>query len=310
MAGPFSGAFSEAFGYGAGLDPVADFQGTSATTTKLMNRFPRWWRRDGKPTPAIGISTTGQVQWSILDGTLYLAYGPAGGPYTTVQLQLATYTIIGIAAALAAIPGCSVTYLADRSITALGAQALMASSGDTANGSNILAASMSLSWRFMDAAASELERARAHIRGMPLQMSLPTATGWWLDHLAGGWFGLARLSGESDATYAQRAPVEIFTPKSNNVGMEIALEAAFNQAATVSDAVAYSSPEPKYDGVLRFDGSWQYQVGSMANYCLFDVTIGYSYNVNGDRDAYIAQVTALINRCRAAGCFLRTLTIV
>jgi hypothetical protein len=153
-----------------------------------------------------------------------------------------------------------------------------------------------------------MQAAATQIQALPLEMSLTTADGEWLDYL-GGYYGVPRLAGELDAQYAPRIQAEVLRPKSNNLAIEIAIEAYTGTAVTVTDVVEYSNPTPAYNGAITYNGTSEYNATGHPLYGLFDINVGYDLLNGLDISSFGNTVASLIERLRAAGTHLRALSL-
>ena len=89
-------------------------------------------------------------------------------------------------------------------------------------------------WAFFKALAMELKEAKDAELEMLRHMSVPGATGIGLNYW-GEYFDNTRIPGETDVVFGQRVIDEIKRPKSNNVAMEIILQAYYGFKIDVVD---------------------------------------------------------------------------
>jgi len=89
-------------------------------------------------------------------------------------------------------------------------------------------------WALFKAIALELKEAKIAGDELLRQMGIPSATGILSNHW-GSYFNIGRLTDETDAVYNQRIIDSLVRPKSNNVAMEIVLEAYYGYEIDVFD---------------------------------------------------------------------------
>ena len=90
-------------------------------------------------------------------------------------------------------------------------------------------------WTVLKALALELKEAKAMGDELLRQLSIPGATGLLSDHWGGFFVQGPRRPGESDSSFNQRIIDSIKAPKSNNIAMEIILEAYYGYYIRVID---------------------------------------------------------------------------
>lgn len=169
----------------------------------------------------------------------------------------------------------------DSTRSGLSARVLLDGTGNQleSNGDHLYGYS-SIHWALEDAYAAELVALQTQIANAPSEMSIGSADGEWIDYI-GSFFGIKRTLNELDPVYGPRIVATTVQPKCNNVAIEIMIETATGQVATVTD------------------------VGSGAK---FDCTIAFDL-INGDPSTYSTNVQALITGAKAAGTSLRNLTL-
>lgn len=275
-------------------------------TTKLLGFLNRVFDKDPKKFLALRINYAGGLTWSIADDVLTTRV--TGGPGADLSINLADHTLGSLAAFLAGRTGYSVQNL-DASRQNLSARVLLDASGDpaTSNGDHLYGYT-SLLWAYMEVWAAELKAAADAIVQMLRQMEIPTAEGAWLDEL-GAMYGIPRMAGEVDAQYGPRIIAEVLRPKSNNVAIELAIQAYTGQLCQVVDVSVDGSIEPLHDGSITHDNTEVYDTGFRPRYGLFDVTYGYDLLNGGEFDDFQEVVRAVVNRLRAAGTYLRALAL-
>ena len=139
----------------------------------------------------------------------------------------------------------------------LSALALVEGEGDqlVSNGDR-LHVFTSLLWVILSCYAAEVAEAGSQIQQALRQMVITTSEGEWLD-LWGTLYADARRSGESDAAYAARIPVEAFRIRENPGAIEIAIKEATGFDVRIEepwtslfrlDESTLSGPDKFYDG--------------------------------------------------------------
>ena len=287
-------------------------------TQRLIGYLHRVFNKD--PAPFIGLTVacngTG-LAWAITDGpapgigfddgithwddvgidwddivettpgtTSFLTLTPVGGSASVLVIDLARYTVSGLATFIATKTGYTVPYVDGTALSNLSALVLLNGAG--ADG--ILRGYTSLVWAYMDAQAEEIETAQTQIGNMLQQMSTTTAGDIWLD-LLGSYYGIPRILGEFDAQYGPRIISTAVRPLGNNVAMESALRAINGGlAVTVVD----------------------YPTLTNNSYGLFDVNFALSLAmlaVHTPTD-WTTAITNIIQGMRDAGTFLRVINLI
>lgn len=276
-------------------------------TKKLLSFLNRVFDKAPGEFLALRLSYGGGLTWRVENAVLYTTV--TGGIGQNLTVDLSQYTIASLVAYLAAQPGYSVLYADGTDSAQLSARILLDGSNDiaTSNGDHLYAYTNVL-WAFLEAAANELDQAKAAIVEMLKQMSTLTASDIWLDEL-GGYYGIPRLSGELDASYGPRIIAEVLRARGNNVAMEAAIKVFTGQDAKVTDVVLYTASAPNYDGTITHNSAWNYQSASQPLYGLFDVEYDYDLINGGDFSAFQQVIEDLINRLRDAGTHLRALNL-
>jgi hypothetical protein len=248
----------------------------------------------------------GMLTWTIADGVLTIT---SSDTVVNVSVALSGYTLLTLAGYLAGQDGLQISALPSDGSSALSALVLVEGTGTTnqPNGDGIFAYT-SLLWAYMGACANELVAVQAAIAAMPLEMSTTTADGEWLDFI-GNMFGILRLPGEMDQSYGPRIPAEVVAPLSNGIAIQQAITNSTGQPCTITDVVEYGPAVPEFNAAINFDGSHDFNAAPEAIYCLFDCLVGYNMLNGPDPASFEAQITAQINRLRAAGTYLRNLTL-
>lgn len=276
-------------------------------TPRLLGHLNRVFSADPEPFLALRLRYAGEMTWRVADGRLRTTVPEA--PTANLDLDLAGYTIGGLAAHLAAQPGYLVPYVALGEQARLSALALLDGEGDPArsNGDHLRAYS-SVLWSYMEALAIELAAAAAAIESLPLEMQTTTAEGTWLD-LLGSYYGIRRQGGEADRAYGARIIAEVLRPRGNNVAIEMAIRSMTGQEAAVVDVVEWGADAPLHDGSITYDGTHLHNSSAQPRYGLFDITVGYDLEGAYDPTAFAASMRALVERLRDAGTQLRAVSL-
>jgi hypothetical protein len=276
-------------------------------TPKLLSFINRVFDKDPRKFLALRLSYGGGMTWNVQDAVL--TTNVQGGIGAPLNVDLTQYTLADLVGYLAAQPGYSVPYADAGDNAQLSARILLDGSGDIAvsNGDHLYGYTNVL-WAYLEAASSELARAKAQIAEMLQQMSTTTAGDVWLDEL-GGYYGIPRISGEADASYGPRIITEVLRPRENNVAMEAAIKAFSGQNTTVTDVTEWSSVAPLYNGSEVHDGSILHNAAASPLYGLFDVVYGYDLENGGSLTEFAQLIRDLIDRLRAAGTHLRALSL-
>ncbi len=284
-------------------------------TIAVDNRLLRWLYNRFDKSPyrqlALQLDYDGRMVWAVTADRRLISevQGGSGGP---LNVDLTAFvTIAALANYLAVQPGYSVPYLAPAAISQLSPQALMRGSANIAdtNGRNLDAFTSEL-WAVLEALAAELDAAARQIPRLPLEMATVTADGDFLDTL-GSYYGVPRLQDEPDGAYGPRIIAEVLRPKCNNVAIELAIEVFTGQSCVVTDVQIFTPTAPLYNAAHNYDGAINHdgEAGEL-KYNLFDVVYAYDL-VNGTADVtgFAAVVRGIVNRIRAAGTHLRSLSL-
>lgn len=217
--------------------------------------------------------------------------------------SLSAYTVRSLAEALSAI-GFQVSNLSE-DLADLSASVIMDGTGSL---NDPVLGFTSAIWAIGESMGVELQAASDASDAALLCAALNTATSTWLD-LWGSYFGIPRNDGELDPAYATRIVVEVLRPRCNNIAIGMALSEVFGQTVTVTDALIWGPAFPLFDGATDFDGTHTYQVAPQPIYGEFDVGIGYDLLGGVDPLVYLTLVTLLISKLKAAGTYLRNLSL-
>ena len=279
---------------------------------RLTEKLLSWIHRAIKKDPVRFIAlrlrySTGAMTWKVQDCVLTTAV--TGGPGQSLTIDLSQYTLSQLVSLLASKPGYSVSYADTSELSQLSARVLLDGEGDiaTSNGDAIYGYT-NLLHAFMEPMAAELSEAERQAKQAIRQMSTKTAEKEWLDEL-GGYYGVPRLSGETDSAYSPRIVAEVLRPRGNNVAIEAAIKTFTGQSAKVTDVVIYTNPTPAYDGTEAHNSTITHNATAQPRYGLFDVEYGYDLLNGGDISEFAQTVSGLISRLRDAGTHLRALTL-
>lgn len=224
-------------------------------TRKLVSFLGRVFDKSAAPVLALRLRYDGaSMRWDVSDGVLSTTV--SGGSGAALQINLAAFTVGGLASYLAAQPGYSVEYADAGDVAALSARVLLDASGDqdASNGDHLYAYT-SLLWAWLDPVAAELKAVAEQIDQAVLQMVPQTASGEWLDEL-GMYYAVDRMAGEPDGLYAPRIIAEVLRPRGNNVAIASAVDlVAGGGASRVTDAPldATSNSYGLFDLDIAFD---------------------------------------------------------
>lgn len=256
-------------------------------TRKLVGYLNRVFDKSPAPVLALRLRYDGAMTWRVEDGVLSTT--TTGGSGGNVQVNLASFTVAGLASYMAGQPGYSVPYVNSAAVGALSARVLLDSDGDQAqsNGDHITAYT-SLLWAWLDPVARELKDAAEQIDQAVLQMVPQTAAGEWLDEL-GAYYAVERQAGESDGLYAPRIIAEVVRPKNNNVAI-----------ANAVDVVAGGGASRVTDAPLDVTSN---------SYGLFDLDIDFDIDLLASygMEPVLTSAKLIVERFRAAGTQLRKL---
>ncbi len=277
-------------------------------TSKLLGFLNKPFSRDPEAFLALRLRYLGgTMQWTVADGVLTTVV--TGGPGVNLSIDLSQHTVASLAGVLSLAAGYLVPYVAGAAQNGASALRLLDGTGDqmASNGDHITAyGSILQAW--IDACAVELDLAEQAINALPSEMNTATADGEWLD-FQGSMYAVERIPGEPDRQYGSRIITEVLRPLSNNVAIEAAILDYTGSNVSIVDVVFFRSPEPAFDGIPRFDGSYAFNPTAAAVYGLFDCYLGYDLVNGGVPTAFEASVRALVERVRAAGTQLRTITL-
>lgn len=276
-------------------------------TKKLLSLLHRVFDQDPEQFLALRISYSAAMSWTVSEAVLTTSV--VGGPGQNLSVDLTTLSLGQLVDYVSAQPGYSVLYADGSGNLELSARVLIDGSGDIAqsNGDHLYAYT-SLVWAYMESVGVELKAAKAQIPEAIKQMSIPTASSDWIDEL-GAYYGVPREQGENDGSYGARIIVETVRPRANNVAMEQAISYYTGQSTKVTDVTIYGDAFPKYNGAIKRNSAYSYQSQPTPRYGLFDVEIGYDLLGGADQSAFADTVAGIVDRLRAAGTHLRSLSM-
>jgi hypothetical protein len=280
-------------------------------TSTLISRLTRKFDKTPAAFAALTVATTGTaLSLDVEDGVLNTAT-VIGGRLSGFSVQLASYTLAGLATYIAAQPGWSIVTPVQAIYQNLSALVLVDGSLSSTGGASItLSGFANPNWAFLDTAASQLQPASDDIALLPGEMSTTTADGQWLDFLGDLYGGNKRNVGEPDGLYSARIVAQAILLKCNNYAIALILQAYSGHPASVPDVREGTVLFP-YDGKVNHDGSHKYaQPDSGYVYNLFDVTVTYDPAIAGpSQSAFMVAITALVNQSRATGNQMRNLVV-
>ena len=272
---------------------------------KLLNAIPSSFSKDPEKFLAFRLGYAGPMTWSVSANMLTTTV--TGGPGGNLAIDLTSHTIFSLVSLLASMPGYTMTDMAANSSAPASCLIDAVKRQDDPHGDELFAHS-SLLWAFLKPYDIELTAAGAQVTNMLDQMSTVTADGEWLDEW-GGYFGVVRNAGEVDSAFGPRIITEVIRPRNNNVAIEMAIKSAFGQAATVTDVRTWVLPTVLYNGAHSYNGVKTHNSVATPKYGLFDVLCDYNLESGLDQSQYAAAVRALIERFRAAGTQMRSLSL-
>lgn len=275
-------------------------------TDKLLSRLTRQFDRTPASVLGLRLSYQGGMTWEISDDVLTTTVADGG---QSLSVDLSQFTVYTLANYLAAQPGYSILYIDNTGLGSLSALALVEGRGDIfqSNGDHLYVAT-NPNWALMNSFSAELELAQRMIELLPSEMATTTADGEWLD-LLGSYYAVPRQLGEADYQFSPRIPAEVILPRQNNTAIALALQKATGQPAACNDARVYGNPEPRFDGLIKFDGSHLYNASAARIFNLFDIVIGYDLLGHLSPTDYLTAIRSQVDRLRAAGTHLRNLEI-
>lgn len=281
-------------------------------TTKLLGYLNRVFSKDPVAFLALRITCdSGVMTWSVADGELTLM--PVSNFAAPMTIDLSQFTVQALAQFVASQVGYSVLFQDTSPNRRLSALVLLDASGDIqqSNGDHLFGYT-SILYSFLNSAASELELAQSQIVNALEQMSTTTAEDEFLDFL-GTFYKVPRNSvgstPEIDASYSPRIISNVLLPSSNNIGMEIALEAQFpGTQAVVADAVATGGTLLIRDGSILFNSEFVHNSNAtQMTDGLFDVTFSFDFSGPLGFADYAPLVIAAVNKYRLGGTYVRNL---
>jgi hypothetical protein len=272
-------------------------------TSKLLGYLARYFNRDPKQLAVLSIGYAPGLTWSVADdGWLTVTPADASGDLTA---YLPMYTVGTLATFLQGF-GYTATVL-DVTQADVPALALLQGRGDASLSLTIYTSTL---WAWMHAVAIELGKLRESISSLPAQLVIPTAEGVWLDEM-GAVYGVTRdpSLGETAAVYGdfyygRRIIADVIRPRTNNVAIELAVEAYTGQPAKVTDVVKRNAPGPYHTGILKYDGTYAYDALGTPEYGLFNVEASFDLLFDTDLETTKANVGRFIDGLRAAGTHL------
>ena len=278
-------------------------------TSKLLGYLNRWVF-DTSPDEflAIRIQYDGGLVWAVDNGVLTLT--ATGGSGTSLSIELAAYTLAELSAFIAVQAGYSVPFQSPADMAGVKATVLVDGTGnkDTNNGDHLYGYT-SIAYAYIEAYAVELDLARTAAQEAVKQITTATASNEWLDEV-GDFFGVKRLTGESDPYFSDRIVYEVVRPRNNNKAIEVAIsKATGGLPSSVTDVSEPQSIFPIRDGVTKFDSVRTHSHTGKYRRNLFDVEYQFDLEGADDVNDFRNKVYSLIDRFRSAGNHLRQFTM-
>jgi hypothetical protein len=275
---------------------------------KLLGLLHRVFDPDPEQFLAMRLSYAGtSMVWAVADNTLTTTV--VGGEGQNLSINLLDYTLRELITYITEQPGYTVQSSATSERLSLAARTLIDGTGNQShsNGDHLYSYT-SLLWSFLSAAADQLRAVGAQIPNAIKQMTVTEASDDWIDEL-GGYYGVLRQQGESDASYGPRIIAEVVRPRCNNIAMEAAISLYTGQQTKVTDVVIYATAFPRYNSAIFRNSAYNYQLQSEPQYGLFDVEYGYDLLGGDDLSDFATRVRGIIEVLRAAGTHLRGLLL-
>ena len=184
---------------------------------KLIKYLPRSvFSQSPDPAIAMRIRASASLTWEVGAKTLTVVANGQNYSYS-----LTNKTLAELSSELEG-SGITIEYL-NPDQAGRGAICLIEGSGDqdTSNGDHLLA-HRNLVWSLFGAYAEELIESKEQQAEALKQMVIPDSEAEWLD-LWGDIYGIPRQTGETDAVFAPRIPVEVFRERVNPRAIELAI---------------------------------------------------------------------------------------
>lgn len=183
--------------------------------TALLNNLPGFFDRDPQADLALRVRHPAGLRWQV-DRADTLTLSPDGLPETVLDLR--AYTLAELVTHLLTL-GFEVPY-SNPDLAARQASVLTPGSGDQdkSNGDHLYGF-RSILWAHLKALDWELGTADLALSAMLRQLILPQAQETWADYW-GYYFGMPRLTGETDTDYTQRIIDEFYRARNNPIAMK------------------------------------------------------------------------------------------
>lgn len=237
----------------------------------------------------IGITFSGDGAIEINESRLLVALDSTMAP---IELQLSSYTIAGLVAALPASLGAAVLQSEWSSVAA--AALIPVSRRVYAAGEYVqLGAYTAGLWRVMRPIAAGMINLSQAINDLIRQIDIRLASGPWLD-LWGEVWNIPRAAGESDSAYRNRIIYTITLPRVNNRALEALILRALGRQAVVADGSIGGMFQLNKAGSSWWPTGGAGVLGPQAHGSFVVI-------VNDDSDADVSNVVALVQQYKAAG---------
>lgn len=282
----------------------------TATLKRLLNNLHRVFDKSPGDEPCLVVNYSfGPCEWMVADSVLTITAGVQAvddGQFgSNMIIDLAGHTLASLAVLIGSKSGYSASVLTAEQA---GLSALILLNGRGSAGT-VMSGYTSILWSYMTALAQQIDDARSELTDMLDQMTIGTASGYWLDEL-GGYYAVPRLPGELDQIYGPRIIAETIRPKSNNYAISLAIKTTTGQPSSVIDCSDISVDSNLFDGSWSFDGARFYSSSTMSStYGLFDVLVAYDILGQKDMSGFLDDVRDQVERLRAAGTHLRQIML-
>jgi hypothetical protein len=292
--------------------PAVPVTGEGTIKSDLLSYLHRVFLKDPVPFLALRITCAGGLTWTVAENVLTLT--PAvivGGAAAPLTVDLTAQTVASLAQYVKSQPGYAVPYQDTSALSLLSARVLLDAAGDIeqSNGDHLYGFT-NLLYSYIAALASELSLAQEEILTMLAQMSTTTAANEFLD-LLGTYYDVTRGAGELDSAYSPGIIANVLLPSSNNIGMQIALQALFpGTTAIITDVIGTSGTVLLRDGSVLFNSAHvHYSLGIGTPNGQFDVVFAFDFEGPVSESAYLPLLIAALNRYRAGGTYMRTISM-
>lgn len=274
--------------------------------SKLISYLGSAFDKDPVQAVALKFSYDGNLNWKITDNVFTTTV--SGGTGVSLALTLSDYTITELSDYLSSQAGYTSTYVND-DISSLSAITVMDGSGVQGDGAISLLAHQSLLWLWFDVIAKELAVAALSVTEMIKELVVGTSSTDWLNEW-GDFYGIPRITDESNALYATRIASEVVGVNSTNLALEKKILDQAGMQATVSDIdwwynaqlvndLGFTSLAPG-DPPAGGYPYWGLDINDNPVVCSFAVILGV-VNVGALDPVTVATIKNIVNKYKAAG---------